>query len=40
MIIVADDSGHISVETEGPLRGKEGLLALLEAAREIASQMN
>lgn len=39
VIIVADDSGHISLETEGPIRGREGLLALLDAARVLASQM-
>jgi len=39
VIIVADDSGHVSVEAEGPLRGKAGLLALLDAARELAEQM-
>jgi ribosomal protein S28E/S33 len=38
LIIIADES-HISLETEGPVRGKDGILALLDAARELAEQV-
>ena len=39
VIIIADDHGHISLEVEGPVRGKAGLLALLDEARKLAGQM-
>jgi hypothetical protein len=37
--ITVEEPGRISVEIEGPLNGKAGLLALLDAAREVAEQM-
>jgi len=44
VIIIVDDhggrnGGHISLEVEGPVRGKAGLLALLDSARDLATQM-
>lgn len=38
--IVVDRAGHMSLETEGPVKGKTGLLALLDAAKELAGQMH
>ena len=39
LIVVADDQGHISLEVAGPVRGKAGVLALLDEARKLAEQM-
>jgi hypothetical protein len=38
VIIVADDSGTITVETHGPIAGKDGLCELLQAALDLARQ--
>jgi hypothetical protein len=40
VIITADRTGRIDVIARGPLKGKAGLLTLIDAAREIAEQMN
>jgi hypothetical protein len=39
LIIIVDDHGHISLEAEGPVRGREGILTLLDEARKLAEQM-
>jgi hypothetical protein len=38
VIIVADDAGSISLETIGPVRGKDGLRTLLREALKLAEQ--
>lgn len=38
VIIVADDAGSISLETVGPIRGKDGLCVLLREALKLAEQ--
>jgi hypothetical protein len=39
VIIVLDSSGAMTIDIEGPIKGKEGLLALLDSARTMAEQM-
>lgn len=36
--ITVDDKGHMTVEVDGPIKGKEGLLAILGAASTLAEQ--
>jgi hypothetical protein len=39
VIIDTDYTGRIDIAVRGPIKGKAGLLALLDAARRIAEQM-
>jgi hypothetical protein len=39
VIITVDRTGRIDVIARGPIKGKGGLLALLDGARRIAEQM-
>jgi hypothetical protein len=38
--IVVDSAGTMSLMVRGPLKGKEGLLLLLDHARVMAEKMN
>lgn len=40
MLITVSDIGKISVDVRGPVSGKEGMLAILESARELVKQGN
>jgi len=40
VIIRTDWTGRIVVSVQGPIKGRAGLLALLDAARQIAEQMD
>jgi len=39
VIIHTDYTGRIDMQVRGPIKGKAGLLVLLDAARKIAEQM-
>jgi hypothetical protein len=39
VIIRTDHTGRIDLAVRGPIKGKAGLLVLLDAARRIAEQM-
>jgi len=38
VLITVNDKGDISVDVRGPVKDKEGMLAILEAARELVEQ--
>lgn len=38
MIIASDQGGDITVNIGGPINGKEGIQALLDAAKEMVEQ--
>jgi hypothetical protein len=38
MLITVSDTGHISVDVRGPVKGKDGMLEILKSARELVEQ--
>jgi hypothetical protein len=40
VIITADHTGRVDVMARGPIKGKAGLLLLLDQARKMAEQMD
>jgi hypothetical protein len=38
VVITVDDSGHVTIDATGPLAGRQGLLAVLDSARQLAEQ--
>ncbi len=39
VVIVVDEHGHMTIDAAGPLRGRDGMLTLLDEARKLAEQM-
>jgi hypothetical protein len=40
VLITISDTGRITVDVRGPVDGKEGMLQILESARELVEQGN
>jgi hypothetical protein len=40
VLITTTENGRISVDVRGPVKGKEGMLDILDAARELVEQGN
>jgi hypothetical protein len=38
MLITVSDTGHITVDVRGPVNGKEGILTILDSAKELVEQ--
>jgi ribosomal protein S28E/S33 len=40
MLITVSDIGHMTVDVRGPVKDKDGILQILESARELVEQGN
>jgi hypothetical protein len=40
VLITVSDIGHITVDVRGPVKGKDGMLTILQSAKELVEQGN
>ena len=40
MLITVTEAGRVTVDVRGPVNGKEGILQILDAAKELVEQGN